>query len=149
MALAETLRADLERALKEGDKRKCSVLRMALSSIHNAEIAQQKTFEDSDILGILGKEAKQRRESIEAYEKGDRADLVESEKVELAILAEYLPQQLSRDEIAVAVRTVITEVGATGPSDKGKVMSQLMPQMRGKADGQMVNEVVTEYLNNL
>ena len=124
------------------------MLRLALSSIRNAEIAQQKTLDDDGILIVIDKEAKMRRESIEAFEKGNRPDLVAKETAELAILLEYLPEQLTREEIVAAARKVISELGAASPKDKGKVMSQLMPQLRGKAQGQEVSEVVTELLSS-
>ncbi|MGB8706371.1 MAG: GatB/YqeY domain-containing protein [Dehalococcoidia bacterium] len=148
MSLAQKIRTDLEQALRKNDKLRCSVLRMVLSSIRNAEIAQQKTLDDDGILIVVDKEAKMRRESIEAFEKGNRPDLVAKETAELAILLEYLPEQLTRQEIVEAARKVISELGAASPKDKGKVMSQLMPQLRGKAQGQEVSEVVTELLSN-
>jgi len=148
MSLIQKIRTDLEQALRKNDKLRCSVLRLALSSIRNAEIAQQKTLDDSGILIVIDKEAKMRRESIEAFEKGNRPDLVAKETAELAILLEYLPEQLTRQEIVEAARKVISELGAASPKDKGKVMSQLMPQLRGKAQGQEVSEVVTELLSN-
>lgn len=148
MSLIQKIRTDLEQALRKNDKLRCSVLRLALSSIRNAEIAQQKTLDDDGILIVVDKEAKMRRESIEAFEKGNRPDLVAKETAELAILLEYLPEQLTREEIVAAARKVISELGAASPKDKGKVMSQLMPQLRGKAQGQEVSEVVTELLSN-
>jgi uncharacterized protein YqeY len=148
MSLIQKIRTDLEQALRKNDKLRCSVLRLALSSIRNAEIAQQKTLDDDGILIVIDKEAKMRRESIEAFEKGNRPDLVAKETAELAILLEYLPEQLTRQEIVEAARKVISELGAASPKDKGKVMSQLMPQLRGKAQGQEVSEVVTELLSN-
>jgi uncharacterized protein YqeY len=148
MSLSQKIRTDLEQALRKSDKLRCSVLRLALSGIRNAEIAQQKTLDDSGILIVVDKEAKMRRESIEAFEKGNRPDLVAKETAELAILLEYLPEQLTRQEIVEAARKVISELGAASPKDKGKVMSQLMPQLRGKAQGQEVSEVVTELLSN-
>ena len=148
MALAQRIRSDLNQAIKQKDKLRCSVLRLALANIRNTEIAQQKTLDESGILGVIVKEAKQRRESIEAFEKGNRQDLVEQEKAELAILSEYLPEQMSREEIIAVARKIIDEIGATSPSDKGKVMSQLMPQMKGRAEGQEVNAVVSELLSS-
>jgi hypothetical protein len=148
MALAEKIRTDLEQSLRKNDKLRCSVLRLALSSIRNAEIAQQKTLDDDGILIVIDKEAKMRRESIEAFEKGNRPDLVAKETAELAILLEYLPEQMTREQIIAAARQVISELGAASPKDKGKVMSQLMPQLRGKAQGQEVSEVVTELLSS-
>ena len=149
MALAQTIRADMEKALKGGDKLRCSVLRLILSSMNYAEIAQQKTLDDGGVLAVITKEAKQRRESIEAFEKGNRPDLADKEKAELEILMSYLPQQMTRDEILVIVNRVIEEVQAKGPADKGKVMSKLMSQTKGRADGQEVNAIVTELLSKL
>jgi uncharacterized protein YqeY len=148
MSLAQKIRTDLEQSLRKSDKLRCSVLRLALAGIRNAEIAQQKTLDDDGILIVIDKEAKMRRESIEAFEKGNRPDLVAKETAELAILLEYLPRQLTREEIVAAARKVISELGAASPKDKGKVMFQLMPQLRGKAQGQEVSEVVTELLSS-
>ncbi|UCH51069.1 MAG: GatB/YqeY domain-containing protein [Chloroflexota bacterium] len=148
MALEQKIRTDLEQALRNKDTLRCSVFRMVLSSIRNAEIAQQKTLDDSDILVVLEKEAKMRRESIEAFEKGNRPDLVAKEKAELAIILEYMPEQMTREEIAATARKVISELGATSQKEKGKVMSQLMPQLRGRAQGQEVSEVVSELLGS-
>jgi len=148
MTLAQKIRGDLGEAMRQKDKTRCSVLRLALASIQNAEIAQQKTLDEAGILGVIEKEAKQRRESIEAFEQGNRQDLVAQEKAELDILLEYLPAQMSHKEIVDAARKVINEIGATGPNDKGKVMSQLMPQLKGKAQGEEVNAVVSELLSS-
>jgi len=148
MTLAQKIRTDLEQSIRKEDKRRCLVLRSVLASMRNAEIAQQKDLDDSGILVVIDKETKMRRESIEAFEKGNRPDLVANEKAELAILLEYLPEQMSREEIVAAARKVISEVGATSPKDKGKVMSQLMPQLRGRAQGQEVNDVVSELLSS-
>jgi hypothetical protein len=148
MTLAQKIRADLEQSMRKEDKRRCLVLRSVLASIRNAEIAQQKDLDDSGILVVIDKEAKMRRESIEAFEKGNRPDLVANEKAELAILLEYLPEQMSREEIAATAHKVISELGATSQKDKGKVMSQLMPQLRGRAQGQEVSDVVSELLSS-
>ena len=148
MTLAQKIRTDLEQSMRKEYKRRCLVLRSVLASIRNAEIAQQKDLDDSGILVVIDKEAKMRRESIEAFEKGNRPDLVANEKAELEILLEYLPEQMSREEIAAAARKVISELGATSQKDKGKVMSQLMPQLRGRAQGQEVSDVVSELLSS-
>ncbi|HEY7269260.1 MAG TPA: GatB/YqeY domain-containing protein, partial [Dehalococcoidia bacterium] len=105
-----------------------------------------KEVEDSDSLAVLAKEAKQRRESIEEFGKARRQDLVDKEQAELDILLAYMPQQLSRAEIEAAVRRIIAATGASGPRDKGKVMPPLMAETRGRADGALVNAVVTELL---
>jgi uncharacterized protein YqeY len=145
--LQEKLMDDLKAAMKSRDKLRHLVISMVRAAIKNAEIAQQRTMEDPDILGIIAKEAKLRRESIEEYKKGNRPDLVVKEEAELAILLEYLPKQMSRDEIIAAARQVITEVGAQGPADKGKVMPKLMAQLKGKAEGREINDIVTKLLN--
>lgn len=145
--MQEKLMTDLREAMKSGDKIRLEVLRMARASIKNAEIAQQKSLDDPDILGIIAKEGKQRRESIAEFKKANRQDLVDKEEAELAILLEYLPEQISREEIVATARRVIEEVEARGPGDKGKVMQKLMPQLKGKAEGREINEVVTELLS--
>jgi len=147
MTLAEKIRSDLENSLRKKDQLRCSVLRLLLSSLHNVEIAQQKKLDDDGILVVVDKEAKMRRESIEAFEKGNRPDLVAKEKAELAILLEYLPEQMTKEQIAAAAQKIISEIGASSLKDKGRVMSQLMPQLRGKAQGQEVSDVVTGLLS--
>ena len=105
-------------------------------------------MEDSDVLGIIAKEARQHQESIEAFKQGNRHDLVAQEEGELAILQEYLPRQVTRDEIVAEARRVIEEVGAQGAGDKGKVMPKLIAQLKGRADGREINAVVTELLGS-
>jgi len=137
---------DLKQAMKAGDKLKRSVIRMVLAAIQNAEIAKQANLDESDILGIVAKEVRQRKESIEAFKQGDRPELAAQEEAEMAILKEYLPQQMTRQEIIDAARKVIEEVGAQEPRDKGKVMSKLVAQLKGQADGREINAIVTEML---
>ena len=144
--LKQKLTDDLRQAMKTGDKVKRSAIRMVLASIQNAEIARQAALEEGDILGIIAKEVRQRKESIEAFKQGDRQELVAQEEAELAVLTEYLPQQMTREEITDAARKVIEEVGAQGPADKGKVMPKLIAQLKGRADGREINAVVTELL---
>jgi uncharacterized protein YqeY len=146
--LKEKLNADLKQAVRGGDKVRRSVIRMVLAAVHNAEIAQQTALETGDILGVIAKEARQRQESIEAFKQGNRQDLVAQEEAELAIIKEYLPQQMTRDEIIAEARKVIEEVGAEGPKDKGKVMPKIIAQLKGRADGRQINEVVTELLSS-
>ena len=145
--LKEKLEADLRQAMKDRDNVKRSVLRLLLAAIKNAEIAKRGSLDNPDILGIVAREVKQRNESIEAFKQGDRQDLVAQEEAEMAVLKEYLPRQLSREEVIIEARQVIEEVGAQGPRDKGKVMSRIMAQLKGKADGREINEIVTELLN--
>jgi uncharacterized protein YqeY len=144
--LQKRLTDDLKQALRSQDKIRRSVIRLVIAAIKNGEIARQEKLTDSDILGIITKEARQHRESIEAFKAGNRHDLVAQEEAELAILTEYLPKQMSREEIIEAVRRIIEETGAHGISDKGKIMPKLISQLKGKADGREINTVVTELL---
>jgi hypothetical protein len=144
--LKQKLTDDLKQALRAGDKVRRSVIRLVIAAIRNAEIARQATLEDADILGVIAKEIRQRKESIEAFKLGKRQDLVAQEEAELAILEEYLPRQMTREEIIAEARRVITEVGAQGLGDKGKVMPKLIAQLKGRADGREINAVVTELL---
>ncbi len=146
--LEERLNNDLKQAMRGGDKVRRSVIRLVLAAIKNAEIARKAALEDNDVLGIIAKEARQRQESIEAFKQGNRHDLVAQEEGELAILQEYLPRQVTRDEIIAEARRVIEEVGAQGAGDKGKVMPKLIAQLKGKADGREINAVVTELLSS-
>lgn len=147
VSLKERLSSDLKQAMRGGDKVRRSVIRLVLAAVHNAEIARQAALEDSDVLGIIAKEARQREESIEAFKKGNRQDLVAQEEAEMAVLQEYLPRQMTRDEVIAEARRVIEEVGAQGPRDKGKVMPKLIAQLKGRADGREINAVVTELLS--
>lgn len=137
---------DIKQAMKSGDAVKKDTLRMLMASINNAEIAKQASLDDSDILGVIAKEVKRHQESIDAFKQGNRQDLVAKEEAEMAILQGYLPEQMTREDIAAAAREVIGAVGAQDPGDKGKVMKELMPKLKGKADGKEINEVVTELL---
>jgi len=145
--LKQKLTDDLKEAMRGGDRVKCSVIRLVMAAIKNAEIARQAELNDGDVLGVIAKEVRQRQESIEAFKQGNRQDLVAQEEVEMAILNKYLPQQMTREEIVVEARQVIEQVGAQGPGDKGKVMPQLIAKLKGKADGREINAVVTELLS--
>ena len=144
--LKQKLMDDLKQAMREGNTVKRSVIRLTIAAMNNAEIARQTALEDADILGVIAKEVRQRKESIEAFKLGKRQDLVAQEEAEMAVLQEYLPQQMTREEIMAEARKVIAEVGAEGIRDKGKVMPQLMAKLKGKADGRVINEIVTELL---
>jgi uncharacterized protein YqeY len=146
--LKQKLTDDLKQAMKGGDKVRSLVIRLVMAAIKNAEIARQATSNDADILGVIAKQARQRQESIEAFKQGNRQDLVAQEEAELAVLNEYLPRQMPREEIIAEARRVIAEVGAVGLSDKGKVMSQIIAQLKGRADGREINAVVTELLSS-
>ncbi len=131
---------------KAQDVIKRDTLRFALAAIHNEEVAKRRDLTDDELLQVLGKQAKMRRESIEAFSKGGRDDLVAKEKAELAVIESYLPQQMGRDEIAALATAAIAETGAMSPADQGKVMQKLMPRVRGRAEGKLVAEVVGSLL---
>jgi uncharacterized protein YqeY len=146
MDLKSKLQRDLKAAIRTRDERRKSVIRMSLSAIQRAEVEQGGELDDESLVVVLQKEAKQRRDTIEQFRGADRPDLLAEEEAELEILESYLPQMLSREEIAAQARAVIEQVGAAGPSDLGSVMRVLMPQMKGKADGRLVSQVVRELL---
>lgn len=150
MTLHERLAADMKEAMKSGNKVRLSALRMAKAAIVNAEIAKGKdaVLTDAEVLEVLSREVKRRRESIAEFKKANRPDAVAREEADLAVLMEYLPQPMSREEITALARKVIQEVGAQGPKDKGKVMGKLMAQLKGKAEGQVINEIVSKLLES-
>jgi hypothetical protein len=133
-------------AAKAQDAIRRDTLRLALSALHNDEVARRRELTDEETTGILGKQAKMRRESIEAFGKAGREELVAKEKAELAVIESYLPQQMSREEITELARAAIAETGASSPAEQGNVMKKLMPQVRGRADGKTVGEVVSGLL---
>jgi len=149
MGLEEKLREDLKQAIRDKEAARRDALRLLLARIKNAEIEKRAPLEDGDILALISREVKLRQESIEAFKKGNRPDLVAQEEAQLAVLVSYLPRQLSREEIAELASRVIREVGARGLRDKGKVMGRLMPQLKGRAEGQVVSQVVDELLSKL
>lgn len=139
---------DLKAALKQGDNIAKSVLRYLKSEIHNREISIGSSLTNEQIIDVLNKQAKQRRESIEAYTNGNRSDLVEIEEKELSIIMNYLPDQLSETEIETIVKEGIIETKATSSKDIGKVMSWVMPKVKGKADGKTISATVNAILND-
>jgi len=147
MSLNDRLMADLKDAMRKHQEVRVSAIRMARSAIAYEAIDRGRPLDDGEIIGVLSRLIKQRRESIEAFEKGNRPDLVAREQEELEILLSYMPQQMSRDEIVQEARATIREVGATGPGDLGKVMSKLAPRLRGRADGRVISDVVRELLS--
>ena len=149
MTMKAKLEDDLKQAMRSRDTVRRDVIRYVRSEIRNQEIRVQEDLDDDGVVQVLSRQAQQRRESIEAFAEGNRADLVEKEQAELAIIMEYLPQQMTRDDIAELVQQVVDDVGATGPGDMGKVMSQIMPQVRGRAEGGEVSSIVMETLRGL
>jgi hypothetical protein len=146
MSLNERLNEDMKQAMKDKDKFRLSVIRMLRSSIKNVEIDQRRPLEDSEVLDILQREVKQRKDSLQEFKKAGRDDLVESVQAEIAIINEYLPKQLTEEEIKAVVQQTIQEVGASSKADMGKVMGALMPKVKGRADGRLVNQIVQQFL---
>jgi uncharacterized protein YqeY len=134
--------------MRRRNRERLGALRYLKSAIRQVEIDQQKALDEPGILDVIAKQVKDRRESIQMFKEGNRPDLAAKESLELAVLEEYLPPQLSREELTQLVQNVIAEVGATSARDKGRVMGRVMPQVRGKADGAEVNAVVTRLLES-
>ncbi len=146
--IKEQLQNDWKTALKTKDKFTANVLSTAKAAVLLVEKTENKVLADDDVISILAKEIKQRREALADFEKGNREDLVEQNKAEIEILLEYLPQQLSEEEIKQIVKESAEEVGANNIKDMGKVMAVVRPKVLGKADGKLVSQIVKEYLNN-
>jgi uncharacterized protein YqeY len=158
MSLKDQLTTDLREAMRAGDDTRKSTLRMLITAVRNAEIPPEREdasandgpqridLDDEAVRDVVRKEVKQLRDSIDVYQTANRGDLAAKEEAEVAVLAGYLPQQMSRGEIEAAVRAVMERVGASGPADKGKVMPAVMAELRGRAEGREINAVVTELL---
>ena len=147
MSLLDKLNEDLKTAMKAGDdvsKRTLRDLKAAISRVQKENPGRD--LSDEEIIAVLRKQAKQRRDSIEAYRQGGREDLVAAESAELEVIERYLPAQMSEEAITEAAQRVIAELGASSPRDMGRVMSKLMPQLRGQADGRLVSQVVRNLL---
>jgi hypothetical protein len=149
MALKDKLTEDMKQAMKdkEAGKLRLSVIRMVRASIKNVEIDRKKELSDDEVLDILTKEVKMRRDAMEEFQKGNRPDLVEQLEQEIVILMQYLPQQLNEAEVRALVAQAVAQTQATTPKDMGKVMAALMPTVKGRADGKLVNALVKEMLN--
>ncbi|MFC7681499.1 GatB/YqeY domain-containing protein [Paenibacillus sp. GCM10028914] len=146
MNLSERLNEDMKQAMKSKDKFKLSNIRMVRSTIKNLEIDLKRSLDDSEVLDIIGREIKQRKDALQEFEKAGREDLAADAKAEIEFLGAYLPEQLSEEEIKVIVQQTIQETGASSKADMGKVMSALMPKVKGRADGKLVNQVVQQFL---
>ncbi len=149
MSLAERLQADMTTAMRDGDALRRDTLRMVLAAAHNAQVAARRPLTDDELLGVLSKEAKTRRESIDAFTSAGRADLADKERAEAEVIAGYLPAALSEDELRAMVAEAITTTGASSARDLGKVMGCLSPQIRGRADGKQVSGMVAQELARL
>jgi hypothetical protein len=148
MSLLERLNNDMIQAMKNKEKDKLSVIRMVKASLQNEAIKLgSKELTDEVELTILSREVKQRKESLHEFDKAGRQDLVDKLRAELAIVELYMPEQLSEEELSEIVKETISEVGATSKAEMGKVMAAIMPKVKGKADGSLVNKLVQQHLS--
>lgn len=146
MSLNQQLFDDMKKAMRAKDKIRLNTLRMLRAQIKNREIETGGELSEDDILQLLSKAEKMRKEAIALYRQGDRENLATQEETELAVIRSYLPERLSEDELRALVDEAVTRIGAEGMRDMGKVMGILMPEVRGRADGQIVNRLVKEHL---
>ena len=146
MTLRERLQDDTTAAMRSGDALRRDTLRMVQNAVYNIEKAKRITLTDDDIVAVITRETKTRRESVEAFRRGGREDLAAKEEAEIAILAEYLPEPLTEDDVRALVDQGITETGATSARDLGKVMGWLSPRIRGRADGKVASGLVAQAL---
>lgn len=148
MSLLERLNNDMKQAMKSKEKEKLTVIRMVKASLQNEAIKLQVSeLSTDDELTVLSREVKQRKDSLHEFIKAGRDDLVDKLKAEIVILEEYLPKQLTEEELTEIVKETISEVNASSKADMGKVMSAIMPKVKGKADGGLVNRLVQQHLS--
>ena len=146
MTIQEQLSDDLKTAMKAQDALTKDTVRLIRAAMKNAEIEKGDALDDAGALDVLARMAKQYRDSIATYRDNGREDLAVREEAELTVVARYLPEQLGEDEVRALAEQAVAELGASGPQDRGKVMGKLMPQLKGKADGSVVNRIVGELL---
>lgn len=147
MSLKEQLAADMKEAMKAHDKDRLAVIRMVRGAVRQQEIDGKTELDDNGVIAVISKEVKMRRDSIDEFKKGNRQDLVDKTQAEIDVLMPYLPAQLSEDEVRELVKAAVEQTGATTAKDMGKVMGVLMPKVKGRADGKMVNTIVKSFLN--
>ncbi|MDQ0197247.1 GatB/YqeY domain-containing protein [Neobacillus ginsengisoli] len=148
MSLLERLNNDMKQAMKNKEKDKLSVIRMVKASLQNEAIKLgTKELSENDELTVLSREVKQRKDSLHEFDKAGREDLVDKLRTELTFVELYLPKQLSEEELTEIVKETISDIGATSKADMGKVMAALMPKVKGKADGSLVNKLVQQHLS--
>jgi uncharacterized protein len=147
MTLKQRLKEDMAAAMRQGETERRNTLRLLLAAIQQVEVDERQELDDAGTLAVLQKQAKQRRESVADAQKAGRSDLAHQEEKELAILADYLPQMAGRDEIQQLAAAIISELGIADVKGMGQVMNRLMPQLKDRADGRLVNEVVRELLS--
>ena len=149
MALREKLEEDIKTSMRNRDQARLDALRFLKFAVQAVEKEQKKELDDAGMIEVATKQASDRRDSIKAFEEGERDAMAAKESAELVILEEFLPPQMSPEEIGKMIKDTASEIGAASIQDKGKLMGKLMPQVRGKADGTVVNQMATEYLESL
>ncbi|MEK3991244.1 MULTISPECIES: GatB/YqeY domain-containing protein [Robertmurraya] len=147
MSLLERLNNDMKQAMKNKEKDKLSVIRMVKASLQNEAIKTGQELSGDEELTVLSREVKQRKDSLHEFEKAGRDDLVEKLRTELSYIVEYMPKQLTEEELSDIVKSAILETGASTKAEMGKVMAVLMPKVKGKADGSLVNKLVQQHLS--
>ncbi|MGE7601172.1 GatB/YqeY domain-containing protein [Peribacillus sp. NPDC097675] len=147
MSLLERLNNDMKQAMKNKEKDKLSVIRMLKASLQNEALKQRQDLTDDEELTVLSRELKQRKDSLQEFENAGRSDLVDKVRTELGYVEAYMPEQLSEEEVSEIVISTIEEVDATSKADMGRVMGALMPKVKGKADGSLVNKLVQQHLS--
>ena len=147
MPIIDRLSDDLKTALKGGEKDRLSVIRMIKAAVKNKEIEKGDLLSDEEVCGVMTTLAKRAKDSIEQFSKGGRQELAEKEARELAIIQDYLPEQISEEELTLIINEVVTETGASGPGDMGRVMKSVMAKAKGQADGKLVSELVKKMLS--
>ncbi len=145
--LKEQIVAEMKSAMKSGDKQRLATIRLILSAVKQVEVDTRSDVSDQDMISILDKMAKQRRESIEQFEKAGREDLADTEKSELAIISEYLPQALSEEDINQLIEQALVKTSATSMKDMGAVMAELKPELQGRADMSQVSKLIKSRLS--
>ncbi len=146
MTLLDRIESAMRDAMRARDTRRVQTLRMAMAAAHNRKIELRRDLTDEEVTEVLGKQVKLRREAIEIYRGAGREDRAGAEEAEAEILTEYLPEQLSPEELEALARSTIAEAGASSPADMGRVMGRLVPQVRGRADGRAVSDTVRRLL---
>jgi uncharacterized protein len=146
MSLREQINDDLKTAMRSGETVRRDTIRLLTAALKQREVDERKTLSDVDVLAVIEKMIKQRRDSISQFEQGGRQDLADKEKQELTLLQTYMPQAMAEDELAAAIAAAVTETGAAGPADMGKVMAVLKPQLAGRADMGKVSAAVKAQL---
>ena len=149
MTMREKLEDDIRQSMRDRNQARLDALRFLKSAVQAAEKTGGESLDDTRMLDVVAKQVNDRRESIRMFQEGNRTDLVSKESAELQVLEEYLPPQMSREELESLIQDLVSQVGATSIRDKGKLMGRLMPQVKGKADGAIVNELATQILESL